>query len=78
MRLIEDIIKEGQDQGALTDVDAREFATQLLAMVDGLVIQALISGRPAAMRALRPTVDAFIRLALGDSIDRPLDALLSR
>ena len=78
VRLIEDIIKEGQDQGALTDVDAREFATQLLAMVDGLVIQALISGRPAAMRALRPTVDAFIRLALGDSIDRPLDALLSR
>ena len=55
---------------------AREFAMQLLAMIDGLVIQALISARPAAMKALRPTVEAFVRQALSEPSDRPADALL--
>jgi AcrR family transcriptional regulator len=77
VRLIEDIVREGQEQGAFTHLDAREFATQLLAMIDGLVIQALISGRPTAMRALRPTVESFLRQALSTSNDRPFDALLS-
>jgi len=76
VRLVEKIVTEGQEQGAFSHLDAREFATQLLAMIDGLVVQALISGRPAAMRALRPTVEAFMRQALGDSTGQPLDALM--
>ena len=75
-RLIEDIVTQGQEQGAFMHLHAREFAMQLLAMIDGLVIQALISARPAAMKALRPTVEAFVRQALSEPSDRPADALL--
>jgi AcrR family transcriptional regulator len=75
VRLIEDIVKEGQEQGAFLHLDAREFATQLLAMIDGLVIQALISSRPAAMKALRPTVESFMRQALSSSRHQPINAL---
>lgn len=75
-RLIENIVTQGQEQGAFMHLHAREFAMQLLAMIDGLVIQALISARPAAMKALRPTVEAFVRQALSEPSDRPADALL--
>ena len=58
--LVQQIVEDGQAQGAFPGLDAREFSTQLLAMMDGLVIQAVISGRPSATRALRGIIHSFV------------------
>jgi len=58
--LVQGIVEDGQDRGAFKHLDAREFSTQLLAMIDGLVIQAVISGRPGSARALRTIVRSYL------------------
>lgn len=60
LSLVQTIVEEGQEVGAFADLDAREFSGQLLAMIDGLVIQAVVSGRPSSMRSLRATVHSFL------------------
>jgi AcrR family transcriptional regulator len=65
--LVQGLIEEGQAEGAFLGVDAKVFATQLLAMIDGLVIQAVVSGRSASARTVHDLVMEF----LVQSVPRP-------
>lgn len=65
LALVEGLVEEAQEAGAFPGFDAREFSTQLLAMVDGLVIQAVVSGRTPALRAIRPLVHSFLDRSVG-------------
>lgn len=69
--LVQGIVEDGQSQGAFEHLDAREFSTQLLAMIDGLVIQAVIAGRPGSARALRTIVRAFLDRSIAPSQSSP-------
>ena len=72
--LVQGIVEDGQEQGAFEHLDAREFSTQLLAMIDGLVIQAVISGPPGATRALRTIGRSSLARSIAPSPTSPPNA----
>jgi AcrR family transcriptional regulator len=58
---VEDIVRDGQERGAFRQIAAREFATRLLTMMDGLVIQILMDSDEIDLHRLREHLFGFAR-----------------
>lgn len=59
--LVERIVCDGQRQGAFRQIDARAFATRLLTMMDGLVIQFTMDSKEIDLARLRELLIGFAR-----------------
>ncbi len=59
--LVETIVRDGQRESQFQPVDARAFATQLLTMMDGLVIQVTMDSAEVDLARLRELLLGFAR-----------------
>jgi len=58
---VEEIVRDGQERGVFRQIAAREFATRLLTMMDGLVIQILMDSEEIDLHRLREHLFGFAR-----------------
>ena len=66
-KLLLDTLEQAVSQGqVIADLDREAAATTFVGLIQGLVMQAMLAGRPAAMRPQAERVFALYRRSLGE------------
>jgi TetR/AcrR family transcriptional regulator len=66
-KLLLDTLEQAVSQGqVIADLDREAAATTFVGLIQGLVMQAMLAGRPAAMRSQAERVFALFRRSLGE------------
>ncbi len=66
-KLLLDTLEQAVSRGqVIADLDREAAATTLVGLIQGLVMQAMLAGRPAAMRSQAERVFALFRRSLGE------------